>query len=128
MTATRGQPIDLEIIRHLLRRSTPTPRKRWAGFRLGDRLGSPANLNTAVMTADGTIVSCSKIRRRAVDPLNLIVKGYRRRYGAIPASTRATSFLPTTHYLGVLHQPDVTIVAPIFDGDRLIAWSGSTVQ
>jgi N-methylhydantoinase B/oxoprolinase/acetone carboxylase alpha subunit len=27
-----------------------------------------------------------------------------------------------------LHQPDVVVVAPVFDGDRLIAWCGSAIH
>ena len=37
-------------------------------------------------------------------------------------------FITNDTYVGAPHQADVVVVAPIFDGDRLIAWCGSCVH
>ncbi|MCY4434708.1 MAG: hydantoinase B/oxoprolinase family protein, partial [bacterium] len=37
-------------------------------------------------------------------------------------------FITNDTYVGAPHQPDVMVVAPVFRGDRLIAWCGSCVH
>jgi N-methylhydantoinase B len=121
-------PIELEIIRHRLEAINAD-----AGETLvrvsGSQIASEASdFNTAIMTADGTVISCSKFILVQSTSLNLIVRDILDRYGENPGIGRRDQFLTNDPYLGTLHQPDVTLVAPIFHGDRLIAWAGSTVH
>ncbi|QOF69766.1 hydantoinase B/oxoprolinase family protein [Aminobacter sp. SR38] len=121
-------PIELEIIRHRLEAINAD-----AGETLvrvsGSQIASEASdFNTAIMTADGTVISCSKFILVQSTSLNLIVRDILDRYGENPGIGRGDQFLTNDPYLGALHQPDVTLVAPIFHGDRLIAWAGSTVH
>lgn len=121
-------PIELEIIRHRLEAINAD-----AGETLvrvsGSQIASEASdFNTAIMTADGTVISCSKFILVQSTSLNLIVRDILERYGENPGIGRGDQFLTNDPYLGTLHQPDVTLVAPIFHGDRLIAWAGSTVH
>lgn len=121
-------PIELEIIRHRLEAINAD-----AGETLvrvsGSQIASEASdFNTAIMTADGTVVSCSKFILVQSTSLNLIVRDILDRYGENPGIGPGDQFLTNDPYLGTLHQPDVTLVAPIFDGERLVAWAGSTVH
>ena len=121
-------PIELEIIRHRLEAINAD-----AGETLvrvsGSQIASEASdFNTAIMTADGTVISCSKFILVQSTSLNLIVRDILDRYGDNPGIGPGDQFLTNDPYLGTLHQPDVTLVAPIFSGDRLIAWAGSTVH
>jgi len=121
-------PIELEIIRHRLEAINAD-----AGETLvrvsGSQIASEASdFNTAIMTADGTVISCSKFILVQSTSLNLIVRDILDRYGENPGIGPGDQFLTNDPYLGTLHQPDVTLVAPIFSGDRLVAWAGSTVH
>jgi N-methylhydantoinase B len=121
-------PIDLEIIRHRLEAINADAAEVLARVS-GSAIASEASdLNTALMTADGTVLSCSKHIVVQSTSLNLIVRDILDRYGSNPGIRPGDQFLTNDPYLGSLHQPDVTVVAPIFDGGRLIAWSGSTVH
>ncbi|WP_378951334.1 hydantoinase B/oxoprolinase family protein [Mesorhizobium sp. ANAO-SY3R2] len=121
-------PIELEIIRHRLEAINAD-----AGETLvrvsGSQIASEASdFNTAIMTADGTVVSCSKFILVQSTSLNLIVRDILERYAENPGIRPGDQFLTNDPYLGTLHQPDVTLVAPIFHGARLIGWAGSTVH
>jgi N-methylhydantoinase B len=121
-------PIELEIIRHRMEAINAD-----AGETLvrvsGSQIASEASdFNTAIMTADGTVVSCSKFILVQSTSLNLIVRDILDRYGENPGIGPGDQFLTNDPYLGTLHQPDVTLVAPIFHDGRLIAWAGSTVH
>ena len=121
-------PIELEIIRHRLEAINAD-----AGETLvrvsGSQIASEASdFNTAIMTADGTVVSCSKFILR---PIHLPQPDRPRHSRLLRRKPWHWSRRPVSHqrpYLGTLHQPDVTLVAPIFDGERLVAWAGSTVH
>lgn len=121
-------PIELEIIRHRLEAINAD-----AGETLvrvsGSQIASEASdFNTAIMTADGTVVSCSKFILVQSTSLNLIVHDILERYAENPGIRPGDQFLTNDPYLGTLHQPDVTLVAPVFHGERLIGWTGSTVH
>ena len=121
-------PIDLEIIRHRLEAINADAAEMLAKVS-GSAIASEANdLNVALMTGDGTVISCSKYIVVQSTSLNLAVRDIIDRYGKNPGIHPGDQFITNDPYLACLHQPDVTVVAPIFSGDRLIAWSGSTVH
>jgi N-methylhydantoinase B len=121
-------PIDLEIIRHRLESINADAAETLARVS-GSAIASEASdLNTVLMSADGTVISTSKFVVVLSTSVNLIVQDILTRYADNPGIRPGDQFLTNDPYLGSLHQPDVTVVAPIFAGDRLIAWSGSTVH
>ena len=60
--------------------------------------------------------------------LGRIVRDVIDNYTANPGINPGDMFLTNDTYVGAPHQADVIVVAPIFHGDRLIAWTGSCVH
>jgi N-methylhydantoinase B len=121
-------PIDLEIIRHRLEAINADAGEtlvRVSGSQIASEAG---DYNTALMSADGAVVSCSKSIVVQSTSLNLIVSDLLARYGENPGIGPGDQFLTNDPYLGALHQPDVSLLAPIFHAGRLVAWSGATVH
>jgi N-methylhydantoinase B len=121
-------PIELEIIRHRLDAINADAGQtlvRVSGSQIASEAG---DYNTALMMADGTVVACSRSIVVQSTSLHLIVADLLARYRDNPGIRPGDQFLTNDPYLGSLHQPDVTVVAPIFVGERLIAWSGATVH
>ncbi len=128
MSGKRIDPIDLEIIRHRLEAINADAAETLARVS-GSAIASEASdLNTTLMTAQGTVISTSKFIIVQSTSLNLIVADILQKYGDNPGINPGDQFMTNDPYLGSLHQPDVSLVAPIFHGDRLIAWSGCTVH
>lgn len=120
--------IDLEIIRHRLETINADAGEtlvRVSGSQIASEAG---DYNTALMTADGAVVACSKSVVVQSTSLDLIVSDILARYRENPGIEEGDQFLTNDPYIGALHQPDVTIVAPIFADSKLIAWSGCTVH
>ena len=121
-------PIDLEIIRHRLESINADAGEtlvRVSGSQIASEAG---DYNTALMTADGVVIACTKSVVVQSTALTLVVEDILARYGENPGIHAGDQFITNDPYLGSLHQPDVTIIAPIFAGERLIAWTGCTVH
>jgi N-methylhydantoinase B len=121
-------PIDLEIIRHRLEAINIDAGEilvRVSGSQIASEAG---DYNTALMTASGDVVACSKSIVVQSTSLNLIVSHLLEHYRDNPGIGPGDQFLTNDPYLGSLHQSDVSVLAPIFHGDRLIGWSGATVH
>lgn len=121
-------PITLEIIRHRLDSINEE-----AAITLRQVSGSPVaveanDLNTAITTADGTVVACGYYVLCQLASMNLVATDIMREYHENPGINEGDQFLTNDPYVGTLHQPDVVIVAPIFYGGRLVAWCGSSVH
>jgi N-methylhydantoinase B len=120
--------IDLEIIRHRLETINADAGEtlvRVSGSQIASEAG---DYNTALMAADGAVVACSKSVVVQSMSLHLIVADILTRYSDNPGIRDGDQFLTNDPYIGALHQPDVTLVAPIFVDGELIAWSGCTVH
>ena len=120
--------IDLEIIRHrleMINADAGETMVRVSGSQIASEAG---DYNTALMTAEGAVVACSKSVVVQSTSLNLVVSDILANYSVNPGINPGDQFLTNDPYVGSLHQPDVTVVAPIFAGDQLIAWSGCTVH
>lgn len=120
--------IELEIIRHRLETINADAGEtlvRVSGSQIASEAG---DYNTALMTAEGAVVACSKSVVVQSTSLDLIVSDILARYRDNPGISEGDQFLTNDPYIGALHQPDVTIVAPIFVAGKLIAWSGCTVH
>ena len=80
------------------------------------------------MTAEGeTVVAGIYVLVHAA-ALGRIVRDVLDNYRENPGIHPGDMFLTNDTYVGAPHQADVIVVAPIFDGDRLVAWTGSCVH
>ena len=121
-------PATFEVLRHRL----------WAindeaAVTIGRVSGSPIategnDFNSGLMTADGeTIVAGIYVLVHAA-ALGRIVRDVIDNYTVNPGINPGDMFLTNDTYVGAPHQADVIVVAPIFNGDRLVAWTGSCVH
>jgi N-methylhydantoinase B len=121
-------PFVLEIVRHRL----DTINDDAAAILMqvsGSQIAVEANdLNTVIMAADGRVVACGRYVLVQVASMHLFVRHLLQEYGDNPGIGPGDQFLTNDPYVGTLHQPDVVVVAPVFDGDRLIAWCGSAIH
>jgi N-methylhydantoinase B len=118
-------PIELEIIRHRLEAINADACDTLVRVS-GSQIASEANdLNTSLMTADGTVLVAGKYTMVLSTSLNFVVADILSRYQDNPGIRPGDQFITNDPYVGTNHQPDVVVVAPIFAGDRLIAWTGS---
>jgi N-methylhydantoinase B len=117
-----------EVIRHRLWAINDA-----AAVTIGRVSGSPIategnDFNSGLMTASGeTIVAGIYVLVHA-GALGRIVCDVLEHYGDNPGIGPGDMFLTNDTYVGAPHQADVIVVAPIFDGDRLVAWTGSCVH
>jgi N-methylhydantoinase B len=127
-TAAALDPATFEVLRHRL----------WAindeaAVTIGRVSGSPIategnDFNSGLMTAGGeTVVAGIYVLVHAA-ALGRIVRDVLDHYRENPGINPGDMFLTNDTYVGAPHQADVIVVAPIFDGDRLIAWTGSCVH
>jgi N-methylhydantoinase B len=58
----------------------------------------------------------------------LIVETILEKYAQNPGLFSGDMFLCNDPYSGALHQNDVTLVGPVFHGEKLIAWTGATIH
>lgn len=118
-------PIELEIIRHRLEAINADACDTLVRVS-GSQIASEANdLNTSLMTADGTVLVAGKYTMVLSTSLNFVVADILSRYQDNPGIRPGDQFITNDPYVGTNHQPDVVVVAPIFAGDKLIAWTGS---
>ncbi|HEX7096671.1 MAG TPA: hydantoinase B/oxoprolinase family protein, partial [Acidimicrobiales bacterium] len=125
---TTVDPFVLEILRHKL----DTINDDAAAILMqvsGSQIAVEANdLNTVIMAADGRVVACGRYVLVQVASMHLFVRHLLDEYGDNPGINPGDQFVTNDPYVGTLHQPDVVVVAPVFDGDRLIAWCGSAIH
>lgn len=128
MTAACLDPVVLEILRHRLDIINDDAAATLAQVS-GSQIAVEANdMNTAVLTADGRVVSCGRFVLVLVVSLQHVVTDILENYGENPGIHPGDQFITNDPYVGTIHQPDVVVVAPVFVGDRLVAWTGSCVH
>jgi N-methylhydantoinase B/oxoprolinase/acetone carboxylase alpha subunit len=91
--------------------------------------GSPVvyetkDLSSALMTPGGDGLFVSAHLTRLASCLQDITKCVIERCTENPGVRPGDAFLTNDPWVGAIHQNDVAMVAPIFSGDRLLAWTG----
>lgn len=120
--------IDFEILRHRLDSINEDAAAILAN-QSGSQLAAEArDLNSVIMAPDGAVVCCGRYVLAQVVSMHLVVRDILDRYRDNPGFGPDDQFLTNDPYVGTLHQPDVVVVAPIFVGDLLVGWSGSTTH
>ena len=94
--------------------------------------GSPVaneayDMNVGLMDAGGDCFAIGMYITIHALALSSTVKDIRQRFAAGDIGP-GDVFMSNDPYVGACHQMDVAVVAPIFAGGRLVAWTGSTVH
>jgi N-methylhydantoinase B len=121
-------PITFEVLRHRL----STIVEEGAAV-LRNVSGSPSvaqsnDCNVALLTADGEGVIIGRtIASHAISCIQT-VRHVLKEYPDNPGINPDDMFFSNHPYIGTPHQPCGVMVAPIFAGDRIVAWSGTGIH
>jgi N-methylhydantoinase B len=118
-------PISFEVIRHKLQAITEEQ-----AITLKSVSGSPVvtdatDFNNGLYLADGSIVTMGPQVIFHTGTMSTVIRSIIERFERNPGIREGDMFILNDPYKGAIHQPDVSIVAPIFSSGRRIAWAGS---
>ena len=118
-------PITFEVIRHKLQAITEEQ-----AITLKQVSGSPVvteatDFNNGLYLADGSIVTMGPQVIFHTGTMSTVIRNIIEDFGPRCEISEGDMFILNDPYRGAIHQPDVSIVAPIFHQGRHIAWAGS---
>lgn len=123
--ATTIDPITFEVVRNKLAAITEEQ-----AITLKSVSGSPVvteatDFNNGLYLADGSIVTMGPQVIFHTGTMSSVIRSIIRDFSENPGIRPGDMFILNDPYRGAIHQPDVSIVAPIFVGGRHVAWAGS---
>lgn len=86
------------------------------------------DFNAGILTAAGEVAVAGPYVLVHAAALGQVVRYVIDHFSGNPGIGPGDMFITNDTYVGAPHQPDVMVVAPVFQGDRLIAWCGSCVH
>ncbi|MDE0605317.1 MAG: hydantoinase B/oxoprolinase family protein [bacterium] len=86
------------------------------------------DFNSGILTAAGEVALAGPYVLVHAAALGQVVRHVIEQFGDDPGIGPGDMFITNDTYVGAPHQPDVMVMAPVFRGDRLIAWCGSCVH
>lgn len=86
------------------------------------------DFNSGILTAGGEVALAGPYVLVHAAALGQVVRYVIDHLGEHNGIGPGDMFITNDTYVGAPHQPDVMVVAPVFRGDRLIAWCGSCVH
>jgi N-methylhydantoinase B len=118
-------PITFEVIRHRLAAITEEQ-----AITLKRVSGSPVvteatDFNNGLYLADGSIVTMGPQVIFHTGTMCTAIRNIIKDFGPSSDIGEGDMFILNDPYAGAIHQPDVSILAPIFLEGRLVAWAGS---
>ncbi len=118
-------PISFEVIRHKLQAITEEQ-----AITLKRVSGSPVvteatDFNNGLYLADGSIVTMGPQVIFHTGTMSTVIRNIIKDFGPRDEIHEGDMFILNDPYRGAIHQPDVSIVAPVFHQGRHIAWAGS---
>ena len=118
-------PITFEVIRHKLEAITEEQ-----AITLKNVSGSPVvteatDFNVGIYLADGAIVNMGPQVIFHAGTMSTVIYSIIEHFSDNPGINEGDMFILNDPYRGAIHQPDVSIVMPIFHEGRRIAWTGS---
>jgi N-methylhydantoinase B len=121
-------PVRFEVLRHRLWSISAE-----AASTIKNISGSPIateahDFNTCIMSSAGESVAMGPYVASLAIGQGLTVGHILDRYAANPGFNPGDMFLCNDPYSGALHQNDVTVVAPVFHAEKLVAWTGATIH
>ena len=128
MAEQRLDPIRFEVLRHRLWSISAE-----AASTIKNISGSPIateahDFNTGIMSPEGTSVVMGPYVASLAIGQGLTVRCILDKYADNPGLFPGDMFLCNDPYSGALHQNDVSLVAPVFFAEKLVAWTGATIH
>lgn len=120
-----ADPITFEVVRHKLQAITEEQ-----GITLQRVSGSPVvtdatDFNNGLYLVDGSIVNMGPQVLFHTGTMTHVIKSIIQDFRDDPGINEGDMFLLNDPYKGAVHQPDMSIVAPIFHNGRHVAWAGA---
>jgi N-methylhydantoinase B len=124
-SASTIDPITFEVIRHKLQAITEEQ-----AITLKQVSGSPVvteatDFNNGLYLADGSIVTMGPQVIFHTGTMSTVIRNIIKDFAPRGEIREGDMFILNDPYRGAIHQPDVSIVAPIFHQGRHIGWAGS---
>lgn len=118
-------PITFEVVRHKLQAMTEEQ-----AITLKAVSGSPVvtdatDFNNGIYLTDGSIVTMGPQVLFHTGTMSAVIRNITADFAASPGIKEGDMYILNDPYKGAVHQPDVSIVAPIFHRGRHVAWAGS---
>ncbi|MFZ0668352.1 MAG: hydantoinase B/oxoprolinase family protein [Acidimicrobiales bacterium] len=121
-------PITFEIVRHRLSSINEEAAASIVRISGSTVVTEATDMNTGLLLADGTVVIFGLFVLVHSLSLNTMVRDVIENYWENPGIGPGDMFISNDPFVTGTHQLDSTIVAPIFDGDELVAWSATIVH
>lgn len=127
MIGSKGNidPITFEVVRNKLAAITEEQ-----AITLKSVSGSPVvteatDFNNGLYLADGSIVTMGPQVLFHTGTMSSVIRSINENFSENPGIREGDMFILNDPYRGAIHQPDVSIVAPVFHKGRHVAWAGS---
>ena len=124
-TALEIDPITFEVVRNKLAAITEEQ-----AITLKSVSGSPVvtdatDFNNGLYLPDGSIVTMGPQVIFHTGTMSSVIRSIIDNFTQNPGIREGDMFILNDPYRGAIHQPDVSIVAPVFHGGRQVGWAGS---
>ncbi len=124
-SAAAIDPITFEVVRNKLAAITEEQ-----AITLKSVSGSPVvteatDFNNGLYLPDGSIVTMGPQVIFHTGTMSTVIRSIIENFSENPGIREGDMFILNDPYRGAIHQPDVSIVAPVFHGGRQVAWAGS---
>ncbi|WP_170117010.1 hydantoinase B/oxoprolinase family protein [Phyllobacterium sophorae] len=118
-------PITFEVVRNKLQAITEEQ-----AITLKSVSGSPVvteatDFNNGLYLVDGSIVTMGPQVLFHTGTMSSVIRSINENFSENPGISEGDMFILNDPYRGAIHQPDVSIVAPVFHNGRHVAWAGS---
>lgn len=118
----RVDPVTFEIVRHKLEAINEEQAIALKEVSVSPIVTDASDFNNALYTADGRIASMGPQVVFHSGSMPIVLRHVTELF---PDDIHdGDMFIVNDPYYGAVHHPDISIVAPIFYGERLVAWSG----
>ncbi len=123
--AMKIDPITFEVVRNKLQAITEEQ-----AITLKSVSGSPVvtdatDFNNGLYLADGSIVTMGPQVIFHTGTMSTVIRSIIEHFSDNPGIREGDMFILNDPYRGGLHQPDMSVVAPVFHEGRHVAWAGS---
>jgi N-methylhydantoinase A/oxoprolinase/acetone carboxylase beta subunit/N-methylhydantoinase B/oxoprolinase/acetone carboxylase alpha subunit len=114
-------PITYEVIRNRLLNVTEEMRIALQSVSGSPTVTEASDFFTGLYVPDGSFATMGLQVTHEAPPVGALIRHLNTRGSKLRPGDM---FIGNDPYVGALHQNDVQMTAPIFDGDRLVAWAG----
>jgi N-methylhydantoinase B len=115
-------PVTFEIVRHKLEAINQEQAIALKEVSVSPIVTDASDFNNALYTADGRIASMGPQVVFHSGSMPIVLRHVRELFG--DDIHDGDMFVVNDPYYGAVHHPDISLVAPIFHGERLLAWAG----